>query len=89
MRTNVIKWRMAAAVAMGAQMAVVAGATAATAPASNQADGPRSLLITYRAAAADRPAFRHYLAHVELARLAAEHEPRPSTSDEADARMKR
>lgn len=46
---------------------------AAAVPVSSQAEGaegPRSLLITYRAEPAKRPAFRHYLAHDELSRLA-------------------
>ncbi len=38
--------------------------------AEEPADGPRSLLITYRADPARRPAFAHYLAHDEWARLA-------------------
>jgi len=39
--------------------------------AETPADGPQNLLITYRSKPADRPAFRTYLEHVELARLAA------------------
>ncbi|MDB5736492.1 MAG: hypothetical protein JWO65_160 [Sphingomonas bacterium] len=38
--------------------------------AEARSDGPRSILISYRTDAAKRPAFRRYLAHEEMARLA-------------------
>ena len=41
------------------------------ASAAPPAGGPENLLITYRSKPADRPAFRDYLEHVELARLKA------------------
>jgi hypothetical protein len=48
----------------------VAAAAPAVSRAAEAADGPRNLLITYRAeSAAKRPAFRNYLAHEEWKRL--------------------
>lgn len=47
-------------------LACLMSVPAAAAPAG----GPESLLITYRTTPAKRPAFRRYLEHVELARLA-------------------
>ncbi len=51
---------------------LLAGAVALASPAhaAEPADGPRSLLITYRSDPAHRPAFADYLAHDEWARLA-------------------
>lgn len=50
-----------------AGLATVLGTGAAH--AAESVDGPRSLLITYRADPAKRPAFRHYLAHEEMVQL--------------------
>ena len=58
-------------VRVGLLLLAAACGNAALAQADNHADGPRSLLITYRADPAKRPAFRQFLAHEELARLAA------------------
>jgi hypothetical protein len=49
----------------------MAAAAAPIAQADNHSEGPRSLLLTFRADPAKRPAFRQFLAHEEMARLAA------------------
>jgi hypothetical protein len=64
-------------VSLSRRLAVLAIALAAmttplAARAAEPAEGPKSLLITYRAESpAERPAFRRYLAHEEWRRLAA------------------
>jgi len=67
------KWRIGLpvlALAAGMVQARVPAPTSVAAPDGERQDGPRSILITYRTDAARRPAFRQYLAHEEMARLA-------------------
>ncbi len=58
-------WSLVALVLMVSLVALTGRARAATDPVG----GPLNILITYRSAAADRPAFRAYLQGEEIAKL--------------------
>ncbi len=74
-RTKMLNWPTKRPRRWLASLLMMAPAMMVSSPASAQADhhadGPRSLLITYRAEPAKRPAFRQFLAHEEMAQLAA------------------
>lgn len=65
------QWRLVKRSMSIAAAIIAVAASPAKAGLEGHAEGPKSLLITYRAEASHRPAFRHFLAHHELARLAA------------------